>query len=192
MAQVQKLQARPWTVDEISKVTHVQNVSGGILYLHDLSESGDEGKGFTLRTDAQLEIKSVVSDKAKMRSQALRRGLEGVPAGSGFHEQAPTLMAISGPADKKLVKTVTVGSTLSKTAPVPAEENEYDVLLMEQDLKDMEGEVDTEKNPVRRAQLMASIVFQRAEIDKKRATVKTGAEAGVVQTLQNPEAPKEL
>lgn len=172
---------KTYSIEELKAVTWVQNISGAIIYLGDLSPTGDEGKGKTLRPNEVLELKSVIPDERKVNCLSLRRGLEGIEGGSGFDPIAPVLQAIDGPEDPRIVKKVVKGTLISKDSPRLREANIFDVTLMEQNVKEMEEELETTQNPSRRGELQSAIENLKGKIDIARKSVKTGVEANVVE-----------
>jgi len=178
---------KTYTVEELKKVEWVQNISGGLAYLGDLSEDGKEGKGVTLRPDEILELKTVVSEEAKLRSKSLKKGLEGFPGDMGFAPVAPCLRAISGPKDTNIIKTALKGSLIDKGSPKTREKNIFDVTLMEQNLKELRDELETTQDAGKRAVLETTISQMENSIAELKKATPTGVEANVV-VLPNDEA----
>jgi len=173
------------TLEDLEAVKWIQNVSGGIAYLADLSEDGKEGKGVTLQPDDILELKTVVSDESKVRSKALKKGLEGFAGDRSSPPQKPYLQAINGPNDPRIIRTAVKGTTLSTTSPTTRVVNVFDVALMEQNLKDLNEELETTQDSGKRATLQVTIDMMTKSVAEHRLSVPSGMDANVVQ-VPNP------
>lgn len=178
------------SVEDIKKIQFVRNVSGASLYLHDLSEDGKEGNGVTIPPNRTVELASLVTEAARIRSKGLKRALEGIPASSGFTPQAPSLIVVDSLDDEGMSETVVRGTTMSKDAPQKAGDNFYDVARMRQELKEMEDELETLQSTTERTQMQASIEFLKGQIEKLEKTAQKGLEANVVTVA--PGTTKEL
>ena len=177
------------TLEDLKAVQWIQNVSGGIAYLGDLSEDGKEGKGVTLQPDDILELKTVVSDDSKVRSKALKKGLEGFAGDRSSPPQKPYLQIISGPNDPRIIKTAVKGTTLSTDSPTKRAVNVFDVALMEQNLKDLNEELETTQDSGKRATLQVTIDMMTKSLAEQRLSVPSGMDANVVQVPTGAPAP---
>lgn len=172
---------KTYTMEELKAVKFVQNISGGIAYLGDLSESGEDGKGVTLRPDEILELRTVVNDDAKVKSRSLKKGLEGFPGDMGFSPVAPVLQVIDGPGDPRIIKTTVKGNLIDKGSPKTRERNIFDVALMEQNLRDLQEELESTQDAGKRATLEVTISQMQKTVDEQRSVMPTGVEANIVR-----------
>jgi hypothetical protein len=169
-----------YTTDDIQEIKYVQNISGGQLRLPDLSEDRKPGNGVSLDVDEVLQLSTVVSEEAKLRSRDLRKGLEGSPASRSFDAIAPMLRPVEGFDDPNRRTTAIVGSTMAPTGSVTAPSGEFQIKILELQLKDTQYELKTTKNLGAKASLELTVVMLAQKIADMKKTTKTGLASNVL------------
>lgn len=168
------------TRDEIKKINFVQNVSGADLTIPGLSENGKGG--ITIAKDEIIELDAYVSQEAKARCRALQKALAGIPTGTG-EAARPWLIPVDKPTKdgkteidkKKTVITHLPGEKFKNVEePQRADENIFDVKLMEEKVKEMEANVETIEDDTQREMVKDTIekYKQKIEIARKKVIEK--------------------
>jgi hypothetical protein len=155
------------TTAEIDKIDHVQNVTGGELFLPGFSEDGK--MGITLKKDQVISVNNYLSPAAKKRCEALHKGIEGVPTGPGG-AMKKWLKPVEGPKGKDVITTPKPGAGFTKTEdPQTGPPNVFDIKLLEEKRKEMADALETIEDEGQRA-------MQESAIDKMDEKIKAAKE----------------
>ena len=179
------LKPKKFSMEELKKVRFVQNVTGGILDLPDLTPDQREGaRGLTLGPDQIFDL-SVYTEEVRLRSRHLRACLEGHEGDKGFPEQPPKLQVVTGESDPKVVKTMPIGETIDKRSPKVRDRNFFDTALLRKQVSDMEAELNSTEDATKRAMLEGQIKTAKETIAKEEKEIPSGVAASVVMELAN-------
>jgi hypothetical protein len=179
-------------MEDLKKVRFVQNVTGGILDLPDLTPDQREGaRGLTLGPDQIFDL-SVYSEEVRLRSRHLRSSLEGHEGNKGFPEQPPKLQVVTGENDPKVVKTMPIGETIDSRSPKVRDRNYFDTALLRKQVSDMESELNSTEDATKRAMLETQIKVAKETIAKEEKEIPSGVSASVVMELANKPASTDL